>query len=583
MAKCLAALCLACCALLVAGRPDSGHYKQEATLAGDTSETVICKRFGFYNESEVSIEGWTHAEKDINVDISVTIYKAKCANSECNEDIARDPTMQPVATNVMTVKASAGPFIVSVNNTHYKPVEPPEVEAPGVDAPSNNGTPPATTNMPTTVPATGHAATTNTNKTSTTNTTSAPIGVNSKRAAATDSSKPNFVWIPTTQPMASINTGNGVYFVAVKFLRTDDKNKDSNVTISVEMRLKNSFGYLSAVDYPALVFYGVMTAVYVIYALTWIVLMLISYKDLVRLQFWIFAVIILGFAEKVFFVSEYSSVNQGFESGFIIMLAEVISAGKRALSRMLLVIVSLGFGTVKPRLGDSLGRVLLMGLCYFIFAAFDGITRARTETYLVGETLPIVTMLLLLAVDAAIIYWVFVSIVATRRALRLRKNFVKMSLYNHFAYTLIFGILCTIGFILWVAIVITFPKDGCLRDWSEAWVKDCFWHMLFAFLLLSIMIIWRPSGNKARFTYSLVDNEEEEEVEQGANKNFDTVKMRTTVKSESEAPPISSQAEDDLRWVEENLPTTALDKALPLLLDSEDEVMTTKFEVSKMN
>ena len=51
-------------------------------------------------------------------------------------------------------------------------------------------------------------------------------------------------------------------------------------------------------------------------------------------------------------------------------------------------------------------------------------------------------MLLLLAVDAAIIYWVFVSIVATRRALRLRKNFVKMSLYNHFAYTLIFGILC---------------------------------------------------------------------------------------------------------------------------------------------
>ena len=34
-------------------------------------------------------------------------------------------------------------------------------------------------------------------------------------------------------------------------------------------------------------------------------------------------------------------------AGFIIMLAEVISAGKRALSRMLLVIVSLGFGTVK--------------------------------------------------------------------------------------------------------------------------------------------------------------------------------------------------------------------------------------------
>ena len=60
-------------------------------------------------------------------------------------------------------------------------------------------------------------------------------------------------------------------------------------------------------------FYGVMTAVYTIYAFAWIVMMACSYKDLVRLQFWVLAVILLGFLEKMLFVSEYGSVNTGHD------------------------------------------------------------------------------------------------------------------------------------------------------------------------------------------------------------------------------------------------------------------------------
>ena len=61
----------------------------------------------------------------------------------------------------------------------------------------------------------------------------------------------------------------------------------------------------------------------------------------------------------------------------IIMIAEVVSAVKRALSRMLLIIVAMGFGTVKPRLGDSLGKVVAIGVVYTILACMDGIIRAR--------------------------------------------------------------------------------------------------------------------------------------------------------------------------------------------------------------
>ena len=61
----------------------------------------------------------------------------------------------------------------------------------------------------------------------------------------------------------------------------------------------------------------------------------------------------------------------------IIMIAEIVSAIKRALSRMLLIIVAMGFGTVKPRLGDSLGKVVVIGIIYTILACMDGIIRAR--------------------------------------------------------------------------------------------------------------------------------------------------------------------------------------------------------------
>eukprot|EP00731_Ephydatia_muelleri_P033345 Em0028g20a len=319
-------------------------------------------------------------------------------------------------------------------------------------------------------------------------------------------------------------------------------NKDQ--TIKVFVNFKNPYGFLSAVDYPYLIFYGIMTALYAIYGIVWLTLMACSFKDLVRLQptavmsydlpdsvtflfqFWIAAVIIIGLVEKVFFVSEYSTINEGNTSSGLIIVAETVSAAKRALARMLLIIVSLGFGTVR-----------------------------------------------------------YLGLVDTRKVLRIRKNEVKLSLYNHLMYALIFTIVATIGFIVWMLLEIDFPANDCLSDWKEAWLKGAFWHILFVFILLVIMVLWRPSANSNRFAYSLVETEEPEgqDEEQGGNKNFESVKMRTLSKSEPSIPPVTSHAEDDLKWVEENLPSTAVDKSvLPLVLDSDEEVMTTQFEVSKL-
>ena len=72
------------------------------------------------------------------------------------------------------------------------------------------------------------------------------------------------------------------------------------------------------------------------------------------------------------------------------------------------------------------------------------------------------TLALLLIFDTLVIYWIFTAIVDTRRTLRLRKNYVKLAMYNHFAYTLVFAIVASLGFVVWALVTLNFPAGNCL-------------------------------------------------------------------------------------------------------------------------
>ena len=68
------------------------------------------------------------------------------------------------------------------------------------------------------------------------------------------------------------------------------------------------------------------------------------------------------------------------------------------------------------------------------------------------------------------IRWVFSAIVATTRQLRLRRNLVKLSVYKHFANTLVFSIINSIVFMLWS---IKYHRTvECLTQWRDLWVDE---------------------------------------------------------------------------------------------------------------
>lgn len=59
----------------------------------------------------------------------------------------------------------------------------------------------------------------------------------------------------------------------------------------------------------------------------------------------------------------------------MIQLAEIVSAAKRALARMLIIIVSVGFGVVRPRLGSTQNQVIGVGLTYFFVCCLEANVR----------------------------------------------------------------------------------------------------------------------------------------------------------------------------------------------------------------
>ncbi|XP_037031882.1 transmembrane protein 87A isoform X2 [Bradysia coprophila] len=374
-------------------------------------------------------------------------------------------------------------------------------------------------------------------------------------------------------------TRDGVYY----FLLTLQSSNDFNASVHVEM--KATYGFLSAVDYPLLPFYLIMCLVYVVFGIIWLTVSFMQWRDLLRIQFWIGGVILLGMLEKAMFYAEYQGINSnGVSVQGAVLVAEWVSCAKRTLARMLVIIVSLGFGIVKPRLGPMLHRVVGTGTLYFVLACVESYLRVMHVKNDPSNRI-LVASIPLAVLDSAICWWIFTSLVQTTRTLRLRRNMVKLALYRHFTNTLIFAVIASVIFMLFS--IKTHRLSKCLQNWKELWQDEAFWHVLFSLLLSVIMILWRPTNNNQRYAFTpLLDNPEDEDDEEEEEEQFVSdaygVKMRG---ARSSSPKPSSRTttndEDDLRWVEENIPTAIADAALPVL-DSDEEILNTKFEVSKM-
>ncbi|WKY16729.1 hypothetical protein Q1695_001389 [Nippostrongylus brasiliensis] len=381
---------------------------------------------------------------------------------------------------------------------------------------------------------------------------------------------------------------DGIYFLVMKVVGVkfpDEKPAEYNVTITVKW--KQPHGFLSAIDFPLLRFYILMCIFYGTLALVWMVLCIKYYKDILRIQYWIGAVIILGMIEKAFFLAEYSTMNNSGRSvEGVLELAELVSCAKRTMSRVLVIIVSVGYGVVKPRLGNTLSQVAGVGLVYFVFCAIEGLARV-SKNHVEAAKQKQFAALPLVITEMVIFYWIFTSLGSTMRTLKLRRNEVKLTVYRHFMNTLVFAAVASVIFMVWSLAYHIFPT--CLKDWKELWVDTAFWHVLFCFILVVIVILWRPSVNNQRYAFTpLLDDSEDEndqdEIFNAAAPGFELLKQRESgngaeVRRQREKEREDNRLQDDLRWIEDHIPSSFAEH---LIMDEEEDKEARELEISKM-
>uniref|UniRef100_A0A8C5QNY1 Transmembrane protein 87B n=1 Tax=Leptobrachium leishanense TaxID=445787 RepID=A0A8C5QNY1_9ANUR len=386
-----------------------------------------------------------------------------------------------------------------------------------------------------------------------------------KLKTETDKSK------PSTQKDEQFNvvakTSRDGPFLFVFFIKAEPKSAKWNITVEVSM--KGPHGYISASEWPLMIFHMVMCIVYIFLALFWFIWSACYWKDLLRIQFWIAAVIFLGMLEKAVYYAEYQNTNHTGESTHgLLIFAELVSAVKRTLARLLVTIVSLGYGIIKPRLGALMHRVVGVGILYFMFASVEGVMRVTGSN---ESELALLASIPLALLDSGLCWWIFVSLAQTMKTLKLRKNTVKYSLYRHFTNTLVFAVIASVIFMAWT--VKKFRLAECPTDWMELWVEDAFWRLLFSVILLVIMFLWRPSANNQRYAFTPLMDDSDDEVEEFLVTDHlaEGMKLRGTKPESNGTPKPATNTDEDLKWVEENIPSSFADAALPVLMDSDEQ------------
>ncbi|GMP51505.1 hypothetical protein CsSME_00017705 [Camellia sinensis var. sinensis] len=211
---------------------------------------------------------------------------------------------------------------------------------------------------------------------------------------------------------------------------------------------RNPEGYLPGKMVPMMTFYGIVALAYLVLGLMWFLRFVQFWKDIIQLHYHITAVIALGMCETALWYFEYANLNAtGSRPMGITLWVVTISVVKKTLSRLLLLVVSMGYGVVKPTLGGVTSRVLLLGMIYFVASeALDLVEHLGNINDFSGKA-KIYLVLPVAFLDSWFILWIFSALSKTLEKLQMRRSMIKLELYRKFTNSLAVFVLLSIGWI----------------------------------------------------------------------------------------------------------------------------------------
>ncbi|CAA0822438.1 Lung seven transmembrane receptor family protein [Striga hermonthica] len=306
------------------------------------------------------------------------------------------------------------------------------------------------------------------------------------------------------QPRSIQITKTGMY--NLYFIHCDPKLKE--IYVEGKTVWKNPSGYLPGRMAPLMKFYGFMSLAFVLLGIFWFSQYARFWKEVLPLQNCITLVITLGMFEMAFWYFDYAEFNEtGVRPMGTTLWAVTFGIVKRTVSRLIILIVSMGYGVVRPTLGGLTSKVVLLGGTFFVASeVLEIIENVGTISDLSGKArlffaLPVAIL------DAFFVLWIFTSLSSTLNKLQARRMTAKLDVYRKFTNALAVAVIVSVG---WICYELHFKSNDVYNEqWQHAWIIPAFWQVLSFSLLCVICALWAPSQNSMRYAYSSEDAGEE--------------------------------------------------------------------------
>eukprot|EP00818_Percolomonas_sp_WS_P002248 CAMPEP_0117439670 /NCGR_PEP_ID=MMETSP0759-20121206/2683_1 /TAXON_ID=63605 /ORGANISM="Percolomonas cosmopolitus, Strain WS" /LENGTH=515 /DNA_ID=CAMNT_0005231389 /DNA_START=176 /DNA_END=1723 /DNA_ORIENTATION=+ len=299
---------------------------------------------------------------------------------------------------------------------------------------------------------------------------------------------------------------SGVYYLLMINCESGAKEQadpTASIRISGYIDFKNPYGHLSAEEYGFLPLYLIAGVTYFIVGLIWMLSMLLNFKNLIRLQIWISLLLGLQILEAGFYYMRFALQNDwDTTSPFILACSTLATIYRKSTIRLLVLALSLGYGLVRENLGSTTYFMSVLAFIHLIAGCVHEIAQiSYSHLKITNATIVAILQLPLVAADAIFYVWTFIAIIRLIRQLRVRKQFQKVTLYKRFFFVLIiYGVACTLWFIYTRYHML---QSQSVRDsqWETAFTDRGVWYIMELGIFLCMMILFRPSVTRIRFSH----------------------------------------------------------------------------------
>ena len=344
--------------------------------------------------------------------------------------------------------------------------------------------------------------------------------------------------------MFSLNNDAGASGKYVLVMANCNDVQGRNLTVSGQYTWSSVHGYLPGNLFGEMYFFFLVFACYAALFAFYAIKMRIYQDAIIPIQKWVLATIGIGLLEVFFKAGDLWVWNvDGDRFWFSLYTGVIVGTLKRAISRVLVVMLCLGWGVTCDTLGAKFKKVVLLGIVYAgTSAARDVMTvLAITENEILSvdeetEILDVVTILTFCTalIDVIFYLWIFDALNGTMQYLESMNQAMKLKRYLRLRLILLISVLFAIVWTVF-GIVDSYNEQRMVTEEENGWVLNAIWEINYLGVLIGLSCLWAPEPGAKEYAYVM------ELPAMGGDLEFDTDMVDSPDDDEEEDNDIANE------------------------------------------